>query len=204
MISCYKALYNITNGIADMSMKEHGLNSIDHLKKAWATLFDGFMIEAKWLSGDQVPTREDYLRNGIITSGAPLLFMHLLFMLGHDLTDENNDHMSWIISCPAKIMRLWDDMGSAKDEAQEGLDGSYKELYLKESPHSDAEEHMLEMIAGEWEGLNRECFSRTRSSLSPTFIRASLNFARMVSVMYGYDHEHRLPVLEDYTRMLLF
>ena len=91
-----------------------------------------------------------------------------------------------------------------QDEAQEGLDGSYKELYLKESPHSNAEGHMLEMIADEWEGLNRECFSRTRSSLSPTFIRASLNFARMVSVMYGYDHEHRLPVLEDYTRMLLF
>ncbi|XBH60687.1 hypothetical protein VPH35_115248 [Triticum aestivum] len=204
MISCYKALYNITNDIADMSMKEHGLNSINHLKKAWATLFDGFMIEAKWLSGNHVPAREDYLRNGIITSGAPLLFMHLLFMLGHDITEENNDHMSRIISCPAKIMRLWDDMGSAKDEAQEGLDCSYKELYLKESPHGDAEEHMLEMIAGEWEGLNRECFSRTRSSLSPTFIRASLNFARMVSVMYGYDHEHRLPVLEDYTRMLLF
>ncbi|VAI42531.1 hypothetical protein VPH35_103021 [Triticum aestivum] len=204
MISCYKALYNITNDIADMSKKEHGLNPIDHLKKAWATLFNGFMIEAKWLSGNHAPTRDDYLKNGIITSGAPLLFMHLLFMLGHDLTEENNDHMSRIISCPAKIMRLWDDMGSAKDEAQEGLDGSYKELYLKESPHSDAEGHMLEMIADEWECLNRECFSRTRSSLSPTFIRASLNFARMVSVMYGYDHEHRLPVLEDYTRMLLF
>ena len=87
----------------------------------WATLFDGFMIEAKWLSGGQVPTREDYLRNGIITSGAPLLFMHLLFMLGHDLTEENNDHMSRIISCPAKIMRLWDDMGSAKVRTHEKL-----------------------------------------------------------------------------------
>ena len=80
----------------------------------WATLFDGFMIEGKWLSTNQVPTSEDYLRNGVITSGAPLLFMHLLFMLGHDLTEDNNDHILKVVSCPAKIMRLWDDMGSAK------------------------------------------------------------------------------------------
>ncbi|KAI4979225.1 hypothetical protein ZWY2020_015978 [Hordeum vulgare] len=204
MISCYKALYTITNDIADMVRKEHGLNSVNHLKKAWATLFDGFMIERKWLSTDQVPTSEDYLRNGVVTSGAPLLFIHLLFMLGHDLTEDNSGHILGVISCPAKIMRLWDDMGSAKDELQEGLDGSYKDLYQRENPHVDAEEHMMDMIAGEWESLNREYFSRTKSTLPPSFIAASLNFARMVSVMYGYDNEQRLPVLEDYTRMLLF
>ncbi|KAF7088199.1 hypothetical protein CFC21_091333 [Triticum aestivum] len=204
MISCYNALYTITNDIADMVRKEHGLNPINHLKQAWATLFDGFMIEGKWLSTNKVPTPEDYLRNGVITSGAPLLFMHLLFMLGHDLTEDNNDHILRVISCPAKIMRHWDDMGSAKDELQEGLDGSYKDLYHRENPHADAEKHMLDMIAGEWEDLNRECFSRTNSTLPPSFIGASLNFARMVSVMYGYDDKQRLPVLEDYSRMLLF
>ncbi|KAM3296406.1 hypothetical protein ACQJBY_038635 [Aegilops geniculata] len=204
MISCYKALYTITNDIADMVRKEHGPNPINHLKQAWATLLDGFMIEGKWLYTNQAPTSEDYLRNGVITSGAPLLFMHLLFMLGHDLTKDNNDHILRVISCPAKIMRLWDDMGSAKDELQEGLDGSYKDLYQRENPHADAEKHMFDMIAGEWEDLNRECFSQTKSTLPPSFIGASLNFARMVSIMYGYDDEQRLPALEDYTRMLLF
>jgi (3S)-linalool synthase len=90
-----------------------------------------------------------------------------------------------------------------KDEAQEGLDGSYKDLYLKENPRGDAEQHMLQIIEGEWEELNRECLSKTNSSLSPSFIGASLNFARMVSVMYAYNSEKRLPVLEDYTRMFL-
>ena len=170
----------------------------------WATLFDGFMIEGKWLSTNNVPTSEDYIRNGIITSGAPLVFLHLLFMLGHDLTEGNKDNIHRVISYPAKIMRLWDDMGSAKDESQEGLDGSYKELYQRENPHGDADEHMVEMIASEWECLNKECFSRMKSTLSHSFITASLNFARMVRVMYGYDDEQKLPILEDYTRMLLF
>ncbi|VAI42539.1 unnamed protein product [Triticum turgidum subsp. durum] len=204
MISCYKALYTITSDIADMVRKEHGLSPINHLKKAWATLFDGFMIEGKWLSTNQIPTSEDYLRNGIVTSGAPLVCIHLLFMLGHELPEGKNDDIHRIISCPAKIMRLWDDMGSAKDESQNGLDGSYKELYQRENPCGDAEKHMLEMIGSEWECLNRECFSRTKSTLSHSFITASLNFARMVHVMYGYDNEQKLPVLEDYTRMLLF
>ncbi|XP_051207105.1 S-(+)-linalool synthase, chloroplastic [Lolium perenne] len=203
MISCYKTIYTVTNDIADMVRKEHGLNPINHLKKAWATLFDGFMVEGRWLSSNQVPTSEDYLRNGVITSGAPLVFLHIFFMLGHDLRETDVNHITSVVACPAKIMRLRDDMGSAKDEAQEGLDGSYKELYLRENPHGNAEEHMLKMIEDQWVELNRVCFSGTKSSLSPSFVGASLNFARMVGVMYDYDDKQRLPVLEDYTRMLL-
>jgi (3S)-linalool synthase len=34
MKSCYKAIYTITNDIADTAMKEHGLNPINHFKRA--------------------------------------------------------------------------------------------------------------------------------------------------------------------------
>ncbi|TVU33614.1 hypothetical protein EJB05_25439 [Eragrostis curvula] len=209
MRSCYKGLYTVTNEIADMAEKEHGLNPINHLKKAWAMLFDGFMVEAKWLATDLVPTAEDYLRNGVVTSGVPLLFGHVLFLLGHDHASSNEavkliDHIPPAISCPAKILRLYDDMGSAKDEDQEGLDGSYRDFYLMENPGctvADAEKHMLSLIAMEWEELNRECFRRM--SFSSSFTQACLNAARMISVMYGYNDEQKLPVLEDYMRTLI-
>lgn len=76
----------------------------------WAVLFDGFMVE------DQVPTAEDYLRNGVVTSGVPLAFVHLLVLLGYDdqSIEALIDHIPSVISCPAKILRLWDDMGSAE------------------------------------------------------------------------------------------
>nr|CAB3445367.1 unnamed protein product [Digitaria exilis] len=213
MRSCYNTLYTITNEIADMAEMEHGFNPINHLKKAWAVLFDGFMVESKWLATHQAPAAEDYLRNGVVTSGVPLTFAHLFFLLGQDHTscyNENaanklSDHIiPPAISCPAKILRLWDDMGSAKDEAQEGLDGSYRDFYLMENPSctlADAEEHMKKLIVQEWEELNRECFSRR--SFSSSFSQASLNAARMVSVMYSYDEKQRLLVLEEYMRMLL-
>uniref|UniRef100_A0A0D9VBI2 S-linalool synthase n=1 Tax=Leersia perrieri TaxID=77586 RepID=A0A0D9VBI2_9ORYZ len=208
---CYRALYTVTNNIADIVEREHGVNPINHLKNAWAMLFDGFMTETKWLSTGQNPASEDYLQNGVVTSGVPLVFVHLLFMLGHGLGKDATEfvnHIPSVISCPAKILRLWDDLGCAKDEAQEGLDGSYKEIYLKENPGltaDEAEEHVRGLIMGEWEQLNRECFSSLkRSGFSNNFTQAALNAARMVGVMYGYDEEQRLPVLDDYIRNLLF
>jgi (3S)-linalool synthase len=93
----------------------------------------------------------------------------------------------------------------AQHEAQQGLDGSYRDFYLMENPsctQADAEEHMRGLIAREWEELNRECFSRR--TFSSRFVLACLNIARMVSVMYSYDkQEQRLLVLEDYARTLL-
>jgi hypothetical protein len=34
MRSCYMALYTVTNEITDMVEKEHGLNHVNHLRKA--------------------------------------------------------------------------------------------------------------------------------------------------------------------------
>lgn len=211
MRSCYKALHTVTNEIAEIAQKEHGSNPVNRLRKAWAVLFDGFMVEARWLATDQVPTAEDYLRNGVITSGVPLTFMHIFSMLGYDdpSTEEEEeeaiiDHMPSIISCPAKILRLWDDMGSAEDEAQEGFDGSYRDFYLMENPSrspGEAEAHMRGLIAREWEVLNRECFCRR--TFPSDLAQVCLNTARMVSVMYSYNKEQRLPVLEDYAAMML-
>jgi len=89
----------------------------------WAALFDGFMVEARWLATDEAPTAEDYLRNGVVTSGVPLTFAHIFAMLGYDKSNEAgaklaDDHIPSVISCPAKILRLWDDLGSAEVSMQ--------------------------------------------------------------------------------------
>jgi (3S)-linalool synthase len=91
----------------------------------WAELFDGFMAESKWLAAGRVPAADEYLRNGVVTSGMPLTLVHVLFLLGHDhaayneaaklITDDAA--IPPAISCPAKILRLWDDMGSAEVSA---------------------------------------------------------------------------------------
>lgn len=62
--------------------------------------------------------------------------------------------------------------------------------------------HIKQMIHDAWKILNEECFSQ--GHFSPNLVAASLNFARMVEVMYGYDDNQNLPIFEDYVNLLLF
>ncbi|MED6129553.1 hypothetical protein PIB30_109026, partial [Stylosanthes scabra] len=122
-------------------------------------------------------------------------------MLGEGLTNQNVkiiDGIPDIISSTATILRLWDDLGNAKDENQEGNDGSYVDCLLMEEKglsRKKAREQVMNMINEAWKKLNEEClFERT---FPAGFNKASLNLARMVPLMYTYDNNHSLPRLEQ-------
>ncbi|XP_073012804.1 (3S,6E)-nerolidol synthase 1-like [Typha latifolia] len=175
MRMCYAALHDTTNEIANIITKEHGWNPINSLKRVWAALCNSFMVEAKWFPAKHIPTTDDYLKNGVISTGARVIGV------------------------------LWDDLGSAKDENQEGFDGSYIECYMKEHPQcfvDDARAHVMDLISKTWETLNKECFCSR--SFSPYFIVSTFNCARMVKVMYSYDEQKKLPLLEEYKNTFLF
>ncbi|KAF8409452.1 hypothetical protein HHK36_005528 [Tetracentron sinense] len=205
---CFKAVYDITNEISNKVIREHGWNPINSLRKTWVSLFNAFLVEAKWFASGNLPKSEEYLKNAVISSGVHVVLVHIFFLLGHGITKETVDHVDSIpglISFPATILRLWDDLGSAKDENQEGNDGSYIECYMKEhrgSSFEDAREHTFGMISDAWKQLNEECLKP--NPFSPSFIKASLNIARLVPVMYSYDDNQRLPSLEKHINSMLY
>ncbi|KAK2644289.1 hypothetical protein Ddye_019484 [Dipteronia dyeriana] len=206
---CFKALDNITNEISYKVFKEHGYNPVHSLRKAWASLCNAFLVEAKWFDSGHLPKAEEYLENGIVSSGVHVGLVHIFFLLGKNITEENVeliDSHPGLISSTATILRLWDDLGSAKDENQEGKDGSYIHYYMMENLDTTTAEcgrnHAIDKISNAWKSLNKECLSP--NSFSATFTRACLNLARMVPLMYGYDENKRLPILEDYIKSLLF
>ncbi|XP_010999558.1 PREDICTED: (3S,6E)-nerolidol synthase 1-like [Populus euphratica] len=204
---CFKALNNITNEISYKIYKEHGWNPFDSLRKAWASLCRAFLVEARWFASGKFPSGEEYLKNGIASSGVHVVLVHIFFLLGQNISKENVELISNfppIISSTATILRLWDDLGSAKDENQDGHDGSYVECYLRENEGSsfeDARKQVLHMISDAWKQLNQQCLSP--NSFSSTFSKASLNIARMVPLMYDYDDNHRLPSLEEHMKSFL-
>ncbi|CAK7351761.1 unnamed protein product [Dovyalis caffra] len=202
---CFKALDNITNAISYKIYNEHWWNPVDSLRRTWARLCNAFLVEARWFASGKLPSAEEYLKNGIVSSGVHVL-VHIFFLLGQGISKEKVeliDHNPGIISSTATILRLWDDLGSAKDENQDGNDGSYVECYMKENKGStfeDAQNRVLHMISEAWKELNEECLFP--NSFSATFSKASLNIARMVPLMYSYDDKHRLPDLEEYVKSL--
>ncbi|KAH9748310.1 S-(+)-linalool synthase [Citrus sinensis] len=204
---CFKALDDITNEISYKVYKKHGYNPVQSLRNAWTSLCKAFLVEAKWFASGHMPESEEYLKNGIESSGVHVALVHIFFLLGHGITEETVeliDSNPAIISSTATILRLWDDLGSAKDENQDGKDGSYIHYYMKEHRYSAAEEAQksaINKISDAWKRLNKECLCP--NPFSASFTRASLNLARMVPLMYSYDDNQRLPSLEHFIKSLL-
>ena len=83
----------------------------------WASLCKAFLVEAKWFASGHLPNAEEYLENGIVSSGVHIVLVHIFFLLGEGITQQNVymlDKMPGIISSPAMILRLWDDLGSVE------------------------------------------------------------------------------------------
>ncbi|KAM1005028.1 hypothetical protein ACFX13_005192 [Malus domestica] len=66
---CFKALYDMTDEISCKVYEKHGWNPLHSLKKTWASLCNAFLVEAKWFKSGHLPRAEEYLKNGIISSG---------------------------------------------------------------------------------------------------------------------------------------
>ncbi|KAM1005036.1 hypothetical protein ACFX13_005201 [Malus domestica] len=207
---CFKALYDITNETSYIVHKRHGWNPLESLKKSWATLCKAFLLEARWFSCGHLPNSEEYLNNGFISSGVPVVLTHAFFLLGQGISKEtvrivDNINISSIISSTATILRLWDDFGSAKDEDQDGNDGSYIACYVNENQgcsDEDARAFVVHRISEEWKFLNKECLSAS-NPFSASFTKLALNVARMVPLMYDYNSQHSLPSLEENMKSLL-
>ena len=60
---------------------------------------------------------DEYLKNGKVSSGVHVVLEHVFFLLGFGATNEGPIDLSdasAIISSVAAMLRLWDDLGSAK------------------------------------------------------------------------------------------
>ncbi|KAI9120449.1 hypothetical protein K1719_007482 [Acacia pycnantha] len=203
----FKALYDLTNEISYKVYLKHGWDPSLSLRKAWVSLCEAFLIEAEWFASGKVPSADEYLKNGIVSSGVHTAIIHIFFLLGsQSITKESVhkiDNSPTIISSTATILRLWDDLGSAEDENQEGRDGSYIECAMKKEKMSRerAREVVMAKISDAWKSLNRETI--LGNTFSSSFTKASLNLARMVPLMYSYDHNQCLPKLEAHVNSLL-
>ncbi|KAL3740487.1 hypothetical protein ACJRO7_021724 [Eucalyptus globulus] len=208
MRMCFHALDDITNEFSLAVYKNHGWNPLCSLRKTWASLLNAFLVEARWLASGHSPTTQDYLDNAIVSSGVHVLLVHLFFILGERIAPESVDHLEnipEIVSSTASILRLWDDLGSAEDEFQDGRDGSYVECYKREfqgSSEEAARDHVKKMISEAWKSLNKACLYP--QPFTKSFSKASLNTARMIPLMYNYDDSHSLPLLERHMKSLLF
>ncbi|EEF43972.1 (R)-limonene synthase, putative [Ricinus communis] len=89
--------------------QQHGWNPVDSLRSSWASLCNAFLVEARWFASGDLPNAEEYLRNGIVSSGVHVILVYLFLLSGQAITKKNvefTDGDPGIISSIARILRL--------------------------------------------------------------------------------------------------
>ncbi|KAK1426565.1 hypothetical protein QVD17_15241 [Tagetes erecta] len=208
MKSSVKAVYDTTNEIASKVYEQHGFNPIKSLQQSWVTLCEAFLLEAKWFASRHIPKSDEYLKNGMVSSGVQVFLVHMFFLLGDGVCKENAnliDNNHGIVSSVSKILRLSDDLEPDQDDdIQDDHDGSYIKCLLMEHEHCSNEivrEHVKKMISDTWKHLNKECLSP--NPFSKNFLKGSINLARLVPSMYSYKHKNSFDLIEQHIKSIL-
>ncbi|KAM7498239.1 hypothetical protein LguiA_022653 [Lonicera macranthoides] len=206
---CYMALYNTTNEICYKILKENGLSVLPFLKTTWINMIEGFMLEAKWLNSGEVPNLEDYIENGVTTAGSYMALVHIFFLIGQGVTEDNvklliNPYPK-LFSSAGRILRLWDDLGTAKEEQERGDVASSIQLFMKEKSitcENEARNQIIQMVQGLWKELNGELMAP--NALPLPIIKASLNMARTSQVVYQHEEDSYFSSVDNYVQSLFF
>ncbi|OAY35159.1 probable terpene synthase 11 [Manihot esculenta] len=205
---CYMALYNTTNDIAYMVLKQHGWSIVPHLKRTWIDMFEAFLAEAKWFNKEYVPSLEEYLVNGVTTGGTYMALVHSFFLMGQGVNKQTLALMEPypdLFTFSGKILRLWDDLGTAREEQERGDVASSIECFMRESRISgedEARKQIRELIRSLWIELNGELVAP--SSMPLCIVNASFNLARTAQVVYQHGDDKKGSSVDDQVQALIY
>ncbi|KAK2987973.1 hypothetical protein RJ640_011236 [Escallonia rubra] len=206
---CYMALYNTTNEVSYKVLKEHGWSVRSYLQKTWIDMIEGFMLEAEWLNNGHIPNLEDYIENGVTTAGTYMALVHVFFLIGKGVTDENVKLLvkpyPKLFSSSGRILRLWDDLGTAKEEQERGDVASSIQLFMKENDiksEDEARKQIIQLIQGLWKELNGELIAP--NALPLPIIKTAFNMSRTSQVVYQHDEDSYFSSVDNYVQSLFF
>ncbi|GKC40894.1 probable terpene synthase 11, partial [Tanacetum coccineum] len=82
------------------------------------------MVEVEWLKTGTIPKFKDYIDNAVTTSGSYMAFVHMFFLICDGVTKQNMtdllDPYPKFFTLAGTILRLWDDLGTVKEEHERG------------------------------------------------------------------------------------
>ncbi|KAI3797884.1 hypothetical protein L1987_33148 [Smallanthus sonchifolius] len=169
---------------------------IDDIYDTYIDMVEAYMVEVEWVKRGRIPTLEDYIENGVTTSGTCMALVHLFFLILNGVTLENAQHL--LDPYPklftlAGILRLWDDLGTVKEEHERGDVVSSIYLLMKErniTCEEKGRKEILQLIYGLWNDLNAKLV--TPNAMLFPMINVALNTSRDCQVVYQHDDDSYL------------
>ncbi|KAH9751588.1 Beta-myrcene/(E)-beta-ocimene synthase 2 [Citrus sinensis] len=175
---CFLALYNLVN----------------EFTYYWLRNIQAYLVEAKWYHGKYTPTLGEFLENGLVSIGGPMVTM-TAYLSGTnpiiekelEFLESNQDIVHWSF----KILRLQDDLGTSSDEIRRGDVPKSIQCYMHETGASEevAREHIKDMMRQMWKKVNAYRADKD-SPLSQTTVEFILNVVRVSHFMYLHGDGH--------------
>lgn len=183
----YQALLDVYN-IIEEDQHIDGSSHTHYAKVAMKKLVKAYFEESKWYRDNYVPTFEEYMKNGIASSGYPMLATTCFVVEDNYLVTK--EAIEWVSSDPlisrasSLIARLMDDVVSHKFEQKRGHVASAVECYMEQ--HGASEEQAIlefeKQITNAWKEINEECLLPTMVP-RPILMRID-NLAKVIDVLY--------------------
>ncbi|KAG9157608.1 hypothetical protein Leryth_027288 [Lithospermum erythrorhizon] len=113
---CFLVTYNGINEVAYDALKEHGIDTIQYLKKVWGDLCKAYLQEAKWYFSGYKPTLKEYINNGWVSITTPIVLLHAYIGTANPINREELEGIAnyhKILQIGGTLFRYADDLGTS-------------------------------------------------------------------------------------------
>ncbi|TXG47445.1 hypothetical protein EZV62_026739 [Acer yangbiense] len=185
----FQALYDTINEIANEIQHEKGWNQVlPYLKNVWVDHTKALLMEAKWYKEGYIPSLQEYLSIGWITSGCLVLGVLSFFSIMNEVSDDMEHFLEknqQIMHDPCTIVRLWNDLSTSKAEIERGDAPSAIQCYMREANVSEeiARNHITDLISKTLTKVNGLVLAPSAASMKP-FVNVLANYARVAYCFY--------------------
>lgn len=172
---CYFSLYNFVNESAYEILQDSGFDVRRLLIREFVTLCEAYLKEAKWIHKKITPSLEEYLEDGWISIGCPIVLVHALYFVGLNLTQESLDHMEHaqsLIYHSSLLLRLIDDLALSKAE-KETFSAIQCRMRDTGESYESAKQYIKDLI-------NKHCMELNKKTLDNNLSRILVSVVRNV------------------------
>ncbi|XWS10164.1 hypothetical protein CRYUN_Cryun39dG0052000 [Craigia yunnanensis] len=162
----YSALYNHVSEMVEDALIHNGMDILPYIKEQWSYFIRGYLQEARWLHNGYNPTADEYLENA-----------------WHTIEHWSE---SDLVCLPAYIIRLLDDLKTAKIEMERGESMNFIHFYMieKGASEEEASDHVKGLIRNLWKKLNKAIVKD--SHRAPAIVKVTVEMTRSIHRMYQY------------------